>query len=241
MTDATAAPAPPPAKPSVMDCAEIYYAPSDVFERRRQGKFGIPLLVYVIAMAVLFFATKDLMRPLFDAQASRNMAQLAEKHPEMTQEQLERGRAMGAKFAGVGVIVGSAIVPLAAGLIIWLVAKFAGVGLGLGQGMVVGVFMMFPALIEYILNAIQMAFVDTSAITSNYDVSIGPARFMHDASAVVRALVGHIDVFTIWMAFLIYLGVLVITRTSKQTAATVAVIMWIIGALPALMGAMKGS
>jgi hypothetical protein len=43
------------------------------------------------------------------------------------------------------------------------------------------------------------------------------------------------------MAFLIYLGVKILGRTSKQTAATVAVILWIIGALPALMGAMKGS
>jgi hypothetical protein len=157
----------------------------------------------------------------------------------MTQEQLERGRAMGAKFAGVGVIVGSAIVPLVAGLLIWLVAKFAGAGLGLAQGMVVGVFMMFPAIVEYIVNAIQMIVVDTSALTSNYDVSIGPSRFMHDASAVMRSLVGHIDLFTIWMAFLIYLGVKVIGRTSTQTATTVAVVMWIIGVLPALYGAMK--
>jgi hypothetical protein len=239
MTDAAAAPAPTPAKPSVMDCAEIYYAPTGVFERRRQGKFGIPLLVYVIAMAIAFFATKDLMRPFFDMQAGRQMEQLQKQHPEMTQEQLERGRAMGAKFAGVGVIVGSALVPLVAGLLIWLVAKFAGAGLGLAQGMVVGVFMMFPAIIEYLINAIQMTFVDSSTLTSNYDISIGPSRFMHDASAVVRALVGHIDLFTIWMAFLIYLGVKVIGHTSKQTAATVAVIMWIIGVLPALLGAMK--
>lgn len=241
MTDAAAAPTPAPGKPGLMDCAEIYYAPSDVFERRKQGKFGVPLLVYVIAMAVVFFATKDLMRPFFDAQASRQMAQVLKQHPEMTQEQLERGRAMGAKFAGVGVIVGSAIVPLVAGLLIWLVAKFAGAGLGLAQGMVVGVFMMFPAIIEYIVNAIQMAFVDTSALTSNYDISIGPARVMHDASAVMRSLVGHIDLFTIWMAFLIYLGVKVLGRTSKQSAVTVAVIMWIIGVLPALYGAMKAA
>ncbi len=241
MTDAAAAPAPTPSNPSVMDCAEIYYAPSDVFQRRRQGKFGIPLLVYVIAMAIAFFATKDLMRPFFDAQASRQMEQALKQHPEITQEQFERSQAVIRKFAGVGVIVGSAIVPLVAGLLIWLVAKFAGAGLGLAQGMVVGVFMMFPAIAEYIVNALQMAFIDGSTLTSNYDISIGPSRFLHDAPAVMRALVGHIDVFTIWMAFLIYLGVKILGRTSKQTAATVAVILWIIGALPAVMGAMKGS
>jgi hypothetical protein len=239
MTDAAAAPAPTPSKPSVMDCAEIYYAPSDVFERRRQGKFGIPLLVYVVAMIVVFFATRDLMKPLMDAQFNKSMASVMEKNPQMTPEQLERSRAVAAKIAPVGVVFGSVIAPLLVGLLVWLVAKFAGGTLGLAQGMVVGVFSMFPVIVEYILNAIQMALIDTTGISSQYALSIGPARFMQDASQTILALIGHIDLFTIWMAFLIYLGVKVIGRTSRQTAATVAIVLWVLGALPALLGAMR--
>jgi hypothetical protein len=239
MTDAAAAPTPAPGKPGLMDCAEIYYAPSAVFERRRQGKFGLPLLVYVIAMIVIFFATRDLMKPLMDAQMNRSMAAAAAKNPNMTPEQMEAGRAFGAKIAPVGVVVGSAVVPLVVGLIIWLVAKFAGAGLSIGQGMVVGVFSMFPVIVEYIVNAVQMAVLDTSGVTTNYDLSVGPARFMHEASHLVQAVVGDIDVFTIWMAFLVYLGIKVIGRTSSQTAATAAIVLWLLGALPAVFGALR--
>ncbi len=237
MTDATAAPM--ASQPGIMDCAEIYYAPSSVFERRRQGKFGIPLLVYVVVMIVVFFATRDLMKPLTDLQFNKSMASTMAKNPQITAENLEKGRQFATKLAPVGVVVGSAVVPLIVGLIIWLIAKFAGAGLGLAQGMVVGVFMMFPSIAEYILNAIQLALMDESSVTTTYSLSVGPARFMHDASQTVLALVGHIDLFTIWMAFLVYLGVKVIGKTSTGTAATVAIVAWVLGALPALAGAIR--
>jgi hypothetical protein len=236
MTNATA-PAMP--QPGIMDCAEIYYAPTDVYTRRRQGKFGIPLLVYVVAMIVVFFATKDLMKPLMDIQFNKSMAALVAKHPELTPEKMEAGRQFASKLAPVGVVVGSAVIPLAVGLVIWLVAKFAGAAMGLAQGMVVGVFSMFPVIIEYLVNAVQMALLDERAITSSYSLSIGPARFMEGASQSALALVGHIDAFTVWMAFLIYLGVKVIGKTSTRTAATVAVIAWLLGALPAVFGALR--
>jgi hypothetical protein len=154
---------------------------------------------------------------------------------------MEAGRQVAAKFAPVGVVVGSAVIPLIVGLLVWLVAKFGGATLGMAQGMVVGVFSMFPVVVEYILNAIQMAMRGDTDVTSAYNLSLGPARFMEGASQVALALVGHIDVFTIWMAFLIYLGVKVIGRTSSKTAVTVAVVMWLLGALPAVFGAIRAS
>lgn len=233
--------APTTPQPGIMDCAEIFYAPSDVFNRRRQGKFGIPLLVYVVLMIVVFFATKDLMKPMMDLQFNKSMAAQQAKHPELTPEKMEAGRQVAAKFAPVGVVVGSAVIPLIVGLLVWLVAKFGGATLGMAQGMVVGVFSMFPVIVEYILNAIQMAMRGDTDVTSAYNLSLGPARFMEGASQVALALVGHIDVFTIWMAFLIYLGVKVIGRTSSRTAVTVAVVMWLLGALPAVFGAIRAS
>jgi hypothetical protein len=43
------------------------------------------------------------------------------------------------------------------------------------------------------------------------------------------------------MAFVIFVGVKVIGRTSKQTATIVAVVCWLIGGLPALIGAIRAS
>ena len=37
------------AKPGLADCAEIFYSPSEVFERRRGGEWAGPFFVFVIA------------------------------------------------------------------------------------------------------------------------------------------------------------------------------------------------
>lgn len=238
MTDPVTAPAPAADKPSIMDCAEIFYAPSDVFERRRQGKFGMPLLVFIVVSVVIFLAARDLLQPLLDIDFNRGMAKAMATNPQFTQDMANSAHATMTKFAPIGAAFFAVIMPFIVGFFVWLVAKFAGAALGLAQGMVIGVFAMFPTIVEGIANAVQMA-MNGGDVTSKYDVSIGPARFMTGASETIRVAVGHVDLWTIWMAFLIYLGVKVLGKTSKGTAMTVAIITWVLGVLPALIGALR--
>lgn len=235
MTDAPAA-----ASPGIMDCAEIYYAPSDVFERRRAGKFGIPLLVFVVVTIVIFIATRNLIQPLMDLEFNKVMAKNMAANPKFTQDMANSAHATMLKLAPIGAAFSAAIFPLIVGLVVWILAKLAGAGLGFAQGMTVGVFAMFPAVIEQIANAVQLA-MNGGDITSKFDVSIGPARFMDGASEVARTAAGHVDPWTIWMAFIIYVGVKVIGRTSNRTAAIVAIVAWVLGALPALLGAVRAA
>ena len=51
----------------------------------------------------------------------------------------------------------------------------------------------------------------------------------------MHALVGHIDLFTIWSAILIAIGVRVTGDATRNQAMGVAVVMWVLGALPALL------
>jgi len=238
MTDPVAAPTPAAAKPSIMDCAEIFYAPSDVFERRRQGQFGIPLLVFIVRALLIFMAARDLLQPLLDLDFNRAMAQQMAKNPQFTQDMANSAHATMTKFAPIGAAFFAVIMPFIVGFVVWLVAKMVGAAVGLAQGMVIGVFAMFPTIVEGIGNAVQMA-MNGGDVTSKYDVSVGPARFMTGASEAIRAVVGHIDLWTIWMAFLIYLGVKVLGKTSRGTALTVAIITWVLGALPSLLGALR--
>ena len=48
----------PPAQARRRRSAEIFYAPSAVFARRRDGEFGLPYLALVVLGVVLFFATQ---------------------------------------------------------------------------------------------------------------------------------------------------------------------------------------
>ncbi len=217
------------------DLAEIFYAPTDVFERRREGGFWLPLLVLFVASAVIFYATKNVMQPVFDAEWARGAAKMRAQNPNLTAEQLEQGKGMAQTFAIVGVFFSTFIGPLIAGVVLWLVAKMFGVRQSITAAITVAVFALFPLIIEGLVNAIQAAFLPEESITSRYSLSLGPARFLAGPASKMHALVGHIDLFTIWTAVLIAIGVRVTGNATRNQAIGVAVVMWIIGALPALL------
>lgn len=217
------------------DLAEIFYAPTDVFERRREGGFWLPLLVLFIASVVIFYATRNLMQPVFDAEWARGVAKMRAQNPNLTSEQLEQGKGIAQTFAVVSVFFATFLGPLIAGVLLWFVAKMFGVRQSITAAITVAVFALFPLIIEGIVNAVQAAFLPEESITSRYSLSLGPARFLPGPTSKMHALVGHIDLFTIWTAVLIAIGVRVTGNATRNQAIGVAVVMWIIGALPALL------
>ena len=225
--------------PGAADLVEIYFAPSDVYDRRRGGQFGIPLLVFAVTSIILFFVTKDLLRPVMDAEWRVASQSIMEKNPQLTADQMAGMRSMGEKFALAGVAIYSVIGPLLAGLVLWIVSKFVGLKPRLPVAITIAVFALFPMLIEYLVSAAQSFVVPEESITSRFSLSLGPARFMDAASPVARAMVGHIDVFTIWTAVLMFIGLKVITRATNAQAATAAAVTWLVGMIPPVMGAMR--
>jgi hypothetical protein len=217
------------------DLAEIFYAPTEVFERRREGGFWVPLFVLFVASAVIFYATRNVMQPVFDAEWARGVARMRAQNPSITPEQLEQGKGMAQTFAIVGIFFSTFLGPLIAGVVLWLVCKMFGVRESLTAAITVAVFALFPFIIEGLVNAIQAAFLPEEGITSRYSLSLGPARFLSGPTSKMHALIGHIDVFTIWTAILIAIGVKVTGGATRNQAIGVAVVMWVLGALPALL------
>jgi ABC-type transport system involved in cytochrome c biogenesis permease component len=77
--------------------------------------------------------------------------------------------------------------------------------------------------------------------TSIYSVGISPARFMDpdQTSPVVMALASRIDPFVIWITVLLAIGLHVVGKIPKQQAYISAAIVWVVGALPAVFGALR--
>lgn len=222
----------------VADCAEIYYAPSDVFERRRDGAFWLPYIVFFLAFAGLFFATRGLMAPLYDAEAGQAIAKAMAKNPSMTAEQAEQMRGAVRGFAAVGALVTPLIMPFIVGIITWLLAKLVTGGVGLKQGIMIGTFVLYPLLIQLIAFAVQAALMPDS-LTSRGALSIGPARFMDTSQGgALAGVLTQIDLFALWSAFLMGLGVKVIGRTTTQQAVVVGAVGWLIGAILAALAGM---
>jgi hypothetical protein len=223
------------------DYLDVFVSPTALFTRRSDGKFGQALLVMVILASILFFATKTAMDPIMDAEMAKGMAGALKANPNMTPEQIENAKNIGAKFASIGFVVIVLIAPFILGTVVWLAAKVVGGALGFAQGITVATFAMFPRLVEAIVNAIQALLMDESKLTSRLSVSLGLGRLLGPATtnAYLLVLAGRIDVFTLWATALIAIGIKVIAKVSTGQAVGAAALVWFIGAIPLLLQAMR--
>jgi len=241
MTDATAAPT--PTKAGLWeDMIDIFFQPSVVFERRRDGKFGLALLALVIISAILFFALKNGMGPIMDAEMAKAAAAMAAKNPSITPEQIAMQQGMMEKFAVVGYVLFLPIGIAIAAVILWLVGKLVDAKVAFAAAMMIATYSQFPRVIEMVLNAVQGLLLAPESITSRYSVQIGPARFL-DASAnpFLLTLLGGLDLFTIWVVALLAIGLAVVARVPRGRAAIAAVAVWLALLLPSLFQALSQS
>lgn len=223
------------------DYLDVFVSPTALFTRRSDGKFGQALLVLVVLSAILFFATKSAMAPIMDAEMAKGMAGALKANPNMTPEQIESAKAIGAKFASIGFVFVILVAPFLLGTVIFLASRVVGGAVGFAQGITIATFAWFPRLVEGVVSAVQALLMDESKLTSRLSVSLGLGRFMDAATTnpYVLALAGRVDVFTIWVTALIAIGIKVIGKTSTGQAVAGAVIVWFIGALPILYQAMR--
>jgi len=79
------------------------------------------------------------------------------------------------------------------------------------------------------------------SLNSMNAVSFNLARFMDPdaASPVLIAMASRVDLFTIWVTVLLAIGIHVLGKIPKQQAYIAAGITWLVGALPAVLGALR--
>jgi hypothetical protein len=215
------------------DFLDIFVAPSTVFERRTDGKFGLALLVLSVAMAVLFLATRSAMEPVFDAEFTRAMT----ANPNLTPEQVEAGRRVSAT---VGSVFGIIIIPIMAlllGIGVWLGGRAAGAKLSYAQSATIGTFALFPKLVESVVAGVQALLMDEANLNSRFSVSLGVGRFLDPdtTNAGLLAFAGRVDLFTLWVTLLVAIGIKTMGSTSTGSAALGAAVVWLLGSLPTVL------
>ena len=242
MTDSTAAPAPVPEKSGLWeDFIDIFYRPSDVFDRRREGQFGLALLILVVATTVLYFVLRNGLAPIIEAEIAKQTAAIAEKNPQLSADQLAASAGMMEKFALFGVIIFVPIGVLLTAVVLWILGRLVDAKIAFAAAMMIGTYAQFPRLAETILNALQGLLLPPEAITSRYSVQLGPARFLDPDSVgpFLMTLIGGLDVFTIWVTVLLAIGLSVVGRIPIGRAAIAAAGVWLVTLLPQLYSAIS--
>jgi len=233
---------PVPAKASLWeDFVDIFYAPSSVFVRRANGEWGKPLLFLVITGTALFFVTKNAMQPIMDAEFARQTAVAMRRNPNITAEQLASSRNLFETLAPVFFALALTISTILTGLVLWLVGKLFDAKESVAAALMIAVYSEVPRIAQILVQTAQALFMSPESLNAANSVSLNLARFMDPdrASPIAIALASRVDVFTIWVTVLLAIGLHVVGKISRQQAAIVAAITWVVGALPALFGALR--
>jgi hypothetical protein len=233
---------PPVEKASLWeDFVDIFYAPSLVFERRRNGKFGYALLFLTLAGVTLHFLTRNAMQPVMDAEFAFRSAEMVRANPEVTSEQMAAGRKFFETFAPVIFALTFPLAVILTGIVLWAVSKLFDAKEPLVAALMISTYSQVPRLVQMLTTAAQGLFMAPESITSAHSVSFSLARFMDPttANSVLLVLASRLDVFTIWVTVLLAIGLHVVARIPRQSAALAAAITWFVGALPGIIGALR--
>lgn len=237
----TAPAAPAPERAAVWeDFLEIFIKPSAVFARRKDSGFLIPLLVFLVLFVAIYFGLKGAFQPIMDAEMSRGMAKAMAKNPQFTEEMAAGMRATSAKFATVGIFVALPVVVLLLGLTTWIAGKMVGAAVSVGAAMMIATYSYFPRILELLVSGAQALLLPEEQLTGQASVSLGLARPLDPdtTSAALMAFLMRVDVFTLWITFLIAVGLHVVGKIPMNKALLGAAIVWIIGALPKVLPAL---
>jgi hypothetical protein len=231
-----------PAQPSLVeDFIDIWSSPSKVFARRREGPYWGPYFVTAILLAVLFYSVLGTMQAVFDAEIARAVAKMSAENPEMNGEAMAGVQRVMEGSMKIGGLVGLPIALLGLGLGVWLVAKILGGELSFGGGVMVASFAYLPKAIDLLLITLQSMVLDTSAWTSKFQWTLGVGRFMDPSGPQgMLNLLGRFDVFTIWVTILIAIGLVHAAKLPKDKAYLGAGIIFVLGAIPAVMMVASG-
>ncbi len=223
------------------DFIDIFYAPSDVFARRATSGFGIPMLVVTVLSGLIFWANSGAMQPMFDAEFTRQTAAAMKANPNLTADNLATMRSMGEKFQLIGVFIFMPIAIFFIGLFLWVVGKFVDAKQTLGAAIMVAAYAYVPRVAEGVIGGAQALFMSPESMNGRLRLSLGIGRFLDPdtTSPVLLALLGRIDVFTIWITVLLVIGLAVTGKIPRAKAAIAGVIMWFIGALPVVLPALR--
>jgi len=237
----TAPTAPAPERAAIWeDFLEIFIKPSAVFERRKDAGFFVPLLVFLVLFLAIWFGLKGAFQPIMDAEMARGLAKAMAKNPQMTEEMAAGMRGASEKFAVVGIVVSLPVIVLLLGLTTWVAGKLVGAAVSVGAAMMIATYSYFPRILELLVSGAQALLLPEEQLTGEASVKLGVARMFDPdtTSGVLMATLMRVDVFTLWITFLIAVGLHVVGKIPMNKALLGGAIVWVIGALPKVLPAL---
>jgi len=239
MTESTAPAVAAPKTSFWEDVFDIFVSPSEVFRRRQNSSIWPPMLFVAISVGIIVFATFNTLQPIFDAEYSRAIAKAVAKNPQNAQavtDGMNKFRSIGENFGRFGVGVVMLVTMFILGSVSWLLGKLVGSKQTYNAALVVAAWSYMPRVLGVLINGIQGLLMDPANLKGQLSISLSPARFMDadTANQLLYQIAGRFDLITIWVTVLLAIGLYVTGKVSKGSAAAFGILMFVVGALPAI-------
>ena len=221
------------------DFLDIFYAPRSVFERRKGAGYALVLLIITLVLTALFFASMGPLADAYSAEFRRGMEGAGGAGQEMTAEQMAQVERFGSIFGTLAVLIGFPLGVIIIGFVLWALGKMFGFAASVSAAILVVTYAQFPRLLQSVVMLLQGLILNPDSLAAT---TLGPARFVdpESASALTLAMLMRLDLFYIWSTALIAIGAEVIGRVPRSKAILLAVLVWVVGAIPTLLGALAG-
>jgi len=231
-----AAPAKPVQSSFWEDVIDIFFQPAEVFRRRQNRSVWPPMLFVALSIGIIFFATFNTLEPAIGADITRAGAKAMATNPQITQEILDKQRSIGEGVTRYGISVVMLVTMFIVGVLVWIVGKLVGSRQTFQAALVVAAWSHVPRVIGAVIGGVQGLLMDPDKLNSAMAITLSPARFMDPdtANPGLIQLAARLDLITIWVTVLLGIGLYVTGKVSKQRAVVFAILIWIVGSLPAL-------
>lgn len=237
-------PPPRPDEPGIFeDLVDIFASPAKVFARRAKTGSAAAFFIVAIALGAILYSGKNVMEPIMDAQMAKATAAAQKANPNITADQLESMKSIARTFGTVSLVAGAPIVLFVLGLFVWAVGKTFGAAVTFASGMMIASFAYVPRIIGGVITDVQgLLMSDVSQLTNPAQLSFGPARFFDPVTTNQALLVvmTRFDLLTIWVTVLIGIGYAAAGKLTREKAITAALVLWVLGAVFPLWGALRG-
>ena len=217
------------------DLIDIFYAPSQVYDRRRDGRFGLALVAVILLSALFVGLFWGAIQPMFEATVDMTLRQAAAKGQPMPEEAAKAARSFGGTMGGIMAVIGAPIGILLTACMVWIFGKLLDAATTFSQAMAIVTLAQIPRTLSWLAVGAQGLLGNPDKPIFSY--LIAPTRFMdpETTSHTVLGLLSRFDVFIIWATILIAIGVSVIARVPRAKGAMVAAAVWLIAGSMALL------
>ena len=222
------------------DFIDIFYAPSQVFERRRIGQFGLALVVLIVLTALFLAGFWNVVRPMFESTVDMTFRAAAAKGQAIPEAAAAKARSFGTTMFAISTVVGVPIAILGAAFVTWLMGKLLEAKVDFAQAMTIVTYANIPRVLSWIVVGAQGLLMDSDKPFFAY--LLAPTRFLDPATTSMGTygLLARFDVFTLWATVLIGIGVAVMARVPRARGFLVAGAVWLIASAMAMLQFARG-